>query len=146
MEEQLNELNGMNRTELLTLWQERFSERCLMRSAELLRRRIAWRMQEEKIGGLKPETKRHLHELSVAFAKDMTHKPKAKSKFNSGTTLTRLWKGKTYTVKVLQEGFLYRGEIYQGLSKIAREITGTRWSGPLFFGVKKPTAQKRAKA
>ncbi len=146
METVLNELNNMERVELVALWEERFGERCVMRSAELLRRRLAWRLQAERYGGLKPEVKRQLRDVRIAFAKDEQHRPKAKTKVNSGTTLARNWKGKTHTVKVLKDGYLYRGEKYKGLSKIAREITGTRWSGPVFFGLKKPTIKMRAEA
>jgi hypothetical protein len=52
--------------------------------------------------------------------------------------LLRMWRGEMHEVIATGNGYLYRGQIYSSLSKIAREITGTRWSGPLFFGVRKP--------
>ena len=144
MEMLLNELEGMSCQELQALWEERFGERCVMRSAELLRRRLAWRLQEERHGGVKPEVKRRLREVNIAFSMDKQYRPKAKTKVYSGSTLTRNWKGQTHTVKVMKDGYIYKGEKYKGLSKIAREITGTRWSGPVFFGLKKSTIKKRA--
>lgn len=53
----------------------------------------------------------------------------------SGTTLTRDWKGRRHTVRVNEDGYAWNGETYRSLSKIAHLITGTRWSGPRFFGV-----------
>lgn len=138
MEELLMKLESMKRAELQALWLERFGEKCTLRSVELLRRQITWRLQEEQYCGLKPETKRQLRDLAQAFDKDAQYRPKAKPKMNSGTILTRNWKGKIHTVTVKKEGYIYKGEHYKGLSKIAREITGTRWSGPVFFGLKKP--------
>jgi hypothetical protein len=54
----------------------------------------------------------------------------------SGTRLIRSWQGKTHTVTVEESGYQYEGRRYRSLSEIARQITGTQWSGPLFFGLK----------
>lgn len=51
--------------------------------------------------------------------------------------MIREWKGVVHEVEILEEGFIWRGHRYTNLSRIARDITGTRWSGPLFFGLKK---------
>ncbi|QNN68766.1 DUF2924 domain-containing protein [Thermomonas carbonis] len=61
-----------------------------------------------------------------------------------GTRLLRAWQGKTYTVTVADPGFVYEGKTYGSLSVIAREITGTPWSGPVFFGLKKVASAKAA--
>ena len=55
----------------------------------------------------------------------------------SGAVLVREWRGISHQVRVLEEGFSLRGKRYRSLSQVACEITGTRWSGPLFFGLKR---------
>jgi hypothetical protein len=54
-----------------------------------------------------------------------------------GTKLVREWHGQVHTVDVLEDGFIYQGERYRSLTRIARRITGTPWSGPLFFGIRR---------
>ena len=100
-------------------------------------REIAYKMQERAHGGLAPTIKRRLRTLAAeveangasAFAPALLLKP--------GTRLLREWGGKTHTVIVLDDGFEYDGERYQSLTQIARQITGTHWSGPRFFGMTK---------
>ena len=138
MDDLLDQLYGMNRQELKQFWIERFgSDVPNPRATDLLRRRIAWNLQEEQIGGLSMEMRRRLRELANAFERDAEHKPESRPIMQTGTVLTREWKGRIHTVQVKTEGYQYQGRFYKGLSKIAREITGTRWSGPLFFGLRK---------
>ncbi len=100
---------------------------------------LAYKLQEQAYGGLKPEVKRRLRELAAGFNRNPR---KAGGKFTDsirikpGTRLIRQWEGKTHQVTVGEAGFEYNGECYKSLSVIARLITGTRWSGPLFFGLK----------
>lgn len=142
MDEPLEQLEGMSRTGLKAFWVERFGgEAPISRATDLLRRRIAWRLQEELFGGLGTETKRRLRELEKAYERDANHKPSSTPKLQTGTVLTREWKGRVHTVQVNPDGYVYNGQHYRGLSKIAREITGTRWSGPLFFGLRKPATK-----
>jgi hypothetical protein len=144
MDEEFEQLTGMNRQELKAFWTEQFGgEAPHARAADLLRRRIAWQLQEEQFGGLSTETKRRLRELANSFERDSDHKPTARPTMQDGTVLTREWKGRMHTVQIKPDGFLYNGKHYKGLSKIAREITGTRWSGPLFFGLRKPATKSR---
>lgn len=145
MDELLEQLKAMNRQELKALWSEQFGgEAPNSRATDLLRRRIAWRLQEEQFGGLSTETKRRLRELVTAYERNKEHKPSARPRIQSGILLTREWKGRIHTVQVKVDGYVYNGQHYKGLSKIAREITGTRWSGPLFFGLRKPASKVRA--
>ena len=138
MDEVLRQLEAMDSNALKNLWKDKYREEPpSTRATDQLRRRIAWRLQEEQFGGLDTETKRKLRDLAQAFERDERHKPSAQSKVHTGTVLTREWKGRTHTVQVTADGFIYNGKRYKGLSKIAREITGTRWSGPLFFGLRK---------
>jgi hypothetical protein len=65
-------------------------------------------------------------------------------RFRPGTAIVKEWRGKTYNVTVLADGFEYEGKSHRSLSEIAREITGTRWNGPAFFGIRKPKAAEGA--
>lgn len=139
MDQLLKQLENMERGELQAFWVQRFGgDKPSTRGVDLLRRQVAWRLQEERQGGLTTATKRRLRELARTYSKDSKHKPTAQPTLQSGTILTRNWKGRIHTVQITNEGFLYDGRQYKGLSKIACEITGTRWSGPLFFGLRKP--------
>ncbi len=111
---------------------------------DLLRWQIAWRLQEKSYGGLKGRTRRRLKELAKAFENDAGHVPSGMPQLKTGTTLTREWQGMKHTVHVLGKGFSYRGKAYPTLSSVARSITGTRWSGPVFFGLKKAPTRTRA--
>lgn len=105
-------------------------------SRDLLLRGIAYRIQEKALGGLKPATKRRLLKLAEQRqAGDRPQGPTAQ-RVNPGTRMLREWQGETHSVVVTEEGFDYRGRTYRSLSKIAREITGARWSGPRFFGLR----------
>jgi hypothetical protein len=96
---------------------------------------IAHRMQEQASGGLEPATRRFLEKTSEDNAsrrqtvRIISTKP--------GTRLLREWHGVTYEVIILEDGVQCNGICYRSLSEVARAITGTRWSGPLFFGLKK---------
>ena len=139
MDELLEQLETMDWKELRALWEERCGadEPCIQGKI-FLRRQLAARVQEERYGGLTPATKRRLRDLARSYSNDAKHTPETPRTLLPGSTLTRNWKGKVYTVEVCDEGFMYKGNYYKGLSKIARVITGTRWSGPLFFGLRKP--------
>jgi hypothetical protein len=95
---------------------------------------VAYRLQEKALGGLTGAVKRKLKLLAQqaqpggALEAFISLKP--------GTKLVRSWHGKTFTITVLQDGFEYDGKRYGSLSQIACLITGTRWSGPRFFGLK----------
>ncbi|MGV8078770.1 MAG: DUF2924 domain-containing protein [Syntrophales bacterium] len=96
---------------------------------------IAYRMQEHALGGVKPAT-RHFLEKAV---EENSAKKEICTPLNirSGTRLLREWHGMTYEVIIMDNGVQCNGKFYGSLSEVARAITGTRWSGPLFFGLKK---------
>lgn len=102
---------------------------------DLLIRAVAYRLQERALGGLKPVTKRRLKRLSEELRTKGEVSTTAGPAVKPGTRLIREWHGTTYEVWVLEEGYLWRGERHRSLSEIARTITGTRWSGPAFFGL-----------
>ena len=98
---------------------------------------IAYRMQENALGGaLKSSVRRHLMRVA-SNAADGRHAPGYPSLGpKPGTVLVRDWGGVTHQVKVLEDGIIFRSKRYKSLSEVARVITGSRWSGPLFFGLK----------
>jgi hypothetical protein len=104
---------------------------------------IAYRMQENALGALKPAARRHLLRIARNAA-DARHAPSYPSfSPKPGTVLVRDWGGVTHQVKVLEDGLLFRGKRYKSLSEAARLITGSRWSGPLFFGLKSAAKEQR---
>jgi hypothetical protein len=105
-------------------------------SRELLLRAVAYRMQEIAFGGLRPERQRQLRQIAQQFNQTGEIKQRARLELKSGTRLVREWRDRTYEVLVLDEGFSWQGTHYRSLSAVAKKITGTPWSGPLFFGLK----------
>jgi hypothetical protein len=96
---------------------------------------IAHRMQEQILGGLKPATRRFLEKAAENNVSRQQIVPVISIK--PGTRLLREWHGVTYEVIIMENGVQCNGNHYPSLSKAARAITGSRWSGPLFFGLKK---------
>jgi Protein of unknown function (DUF2924) len=122
--------------ELKRLWRELFDGEPPGFSRNYLISRLAYRIQELAYGGLKPATRAKLDVLADAL------EPKAARKrvINGpvvGTQLIREWRGVEQRVRVLADGFEWEGRRYKSLSAVARAITGTRWNGLTFFGVKR---------
>jgi len=112
-------------------------------SRELLIRAVAYRMQEVALGGLRPEPQRQLRQIAQELKQTGEAGKRFRPQLRSGTRLLREWQGRTYEVVVLDDGFSWRGMQYRSLSAIARKITGTAWSGPLFFGLKQKRSASR---
>jgi hypothetical protein len=102
----------------------------------LMIRSIAYRLQEKTFGCLKKSAERLLDRISEAPAEDAL-KHLSKTRASAGTVLIRQWRGVRHRVTVLDHEVVYRGQRYKSLSEVARLITGTRWSGPLFFGLRR---------
>jgi hypothetical protein len=132
-------LPTLDRAQLLTIWAENFSKDPppTLRK-ELMVALLAYRMQEREFGGLSHTARRRLREIALTLKGDGPSQEKSDSAPQTGARLIRLWRGETHEVIAIGSGYEYRGQTYSSLSRIAREITGTRWSGPLFFGVRKP--------
>ena len=105
-------------------------------SRALLVRAVAYRMQEAALGGLRPQRQRQLRHVAQQLNQTAEIRRRARLELKSGTRLVREWRGRTYEVLVLDDGFSWQGTSYRSLSALARKITGTAWSGPLFFGLK----------
>lgn len=130
-------LHGLKLNELRELWREQLGGKAPpIRSPDFIRRLLAWRLQERRFGGLDQHTAKKLGDLGRAYAKNASHLPSPNLK--PGTVLGRRWKGIRHDVTVTREGFLYDGDNFASLSEVARHITGTRWNGPRFFGLRRP--------
>jgi hypothetical protein len=97
---------------------------------------FAWKIQAKAFGGLDAETVAELRRVRKALAegKSPVAQPRA-STLQAGTVLVREWRGTIRRVLVLDNGFEHEGKRYGSLSEVARAISGTRWSGPRFFGL-----------
>jgi hypothetical protein len=98
---------------------------------------LAYRLQENALGGLKPATRRLLQRLAGDARAGRPIAVEPEHRVKAGAVLIREWHGAKHQVTVLKDGFMFMGKRFQSLSKIAFEITGTHWSGPLFFGLRK---------
>ncbi|MGE0652275.1 MAG: DUF2924 domain-containing protein [Alphaproteobacteria bacterium] len=106
-------------------------------SSPPLRRIVAYRLQEISAGGPNRALKQRLKRLAEDLRKGRSvSSPQPAIRIKPGTRLLRDWQGHTHSVTVTEGGFQYRDRTYRSLSVIAREITGTRWSGPAFFGLR----------
>ena len=103
---------------------------------DLLRRSIAQRIQEKAYGGLSAGTRRLLDQMVKSAAAKPNGRLELPRRIKPGSELVRTWNRKTYRVAVLQTGFAYDGKTFNTLSEIATKITGTKWNGPRFFGLR----------
>ena len=144
LEVQLDSLPNLNRTKLRELWRDSYGSDPPEKISDLLlRQAIAHRLQVKHLGGLNFSTRRTLKRvLEEAHAPRPTRCSKSQSVTN-GTVLVREWHGATHQVTTTEKGVRYRGKLFRSLSEVAREITGTRWSGPLFFGLRTSSGESK---
>ena len=102
--------------------------------------------QEQAYGGLNPEAQRELNQLIKLHANKSGNRTEPPRRIKPGAIVLREWKGQTHRVTVLSKGFYYNEQTYLSLSEVARAITGTRWNGPRFFGLRKPELPKETSA
>lgn len=100
-----------------------------------MNRALAYRLQERALGALKPSTLRVLDRVADRRS-SLEPARVAKRRVSAGTVLIREWRGITHRVTVLDNDVVYRGRRYRSLSEVASLITGTHWSGPMFFGLR----------
>jgi hypothetical protein len=129
-------LSDLSLSELREIWHERIGTTPPRASAELTRRWLAWELQAQARGGLDVVTRRRLRQLGKSLRADPYANPVDYPGPAPGRVLMREWNGVTHRVLVLDEGFSWNSERYSSLSEIALRITGTRWSGPRFFGLR----------
>jgi len=134
--ELIAKLQTRSLTELRAEWRRLYRVHPPKRlSHDLLELSVAWKLQEKLFGGHSASLNRQIAELArtietksdLAKTRAVTIKP--------GARLLRSWGGETHEVVVVEDGFLWKGRTWRSLSAIAREMTGTRWSGPRFFGL-----------
>ena len=126
--------------ELKAMWGDLFGSKLPPYNRSFLVNRLAYRIQELAFGGLNESVEKRLETMSrdPAYADPAKTRGRVINRPIAGTRLIREWQGVEHHVTVLDDGFEYQGCKYKSLSVIARTITGTRWSGPVFFGLKKP--------
>jgi hypothetical protein len=133
----LDSLPNMSKDALFALWRQLFKTAAPERLRRyLLVRVLAYRIQEQAFGGLGQSAQKRLRQIARAVEKDPATEISAVPPFKAGTRLLRQWRDQTHIVTITGSGYEYQGSRYRSLSEIARLITGTRWSGPAFFGLK----------
>jgi hypothetical protein len=145
LDDRLAALPQMDRKALRALWAKLFGKPpnpALRR--EILIPIIAYRMQEVAFGGLKGSVERQLRSLAQDGLEGRKRLEGLTLPHKAGTRYVREWQGKLHEVAVLPQGYEYNNRTYRSLSEIARTITGTRWSGPAFFGLKRRDAERAA--
>jgi hypothetical protein len=136
LEAEIARLNDLGLAELRRVWKERLGTPPAIASTDLTRRWLSWELQAQASGGFDATTRRRLRRLCKAFRADPPSITLPDSGLSPGSMLAREWNGVTHRVVVLEEGFTWNGKKYASLSDIAFRITGTRWSGPRFFGLR----------
>jgi hypothetical protein len=133
------DLKSTPTADLKSQWRELFGKEPPPYNRNYLQSRLAYRIQELSLGGLKPQTIARLEALGEALDGGKLEKRKipAASRLITGTQLIREYQGVPHTVIVRDTDFVYEGRPYKSLSAIARAITGTRWNGLMFFGLKR---------
>ncbi|MDD3150657.1 MAG: DUF2924 domain-containing protein [Candidatus Gastranaerophilales bacterium] len=142
----INELQDLSREELIKKWQKLFKNKPPKSARkEFLIKNLTWQIQVKKYGGYSAQTIKHLEKLANKISKSKSIgdidikavKIFSKLEIKAGTKLIREYQGKKHEVTALEKGFEYQNNKYKSLSAIANEITGTRWNGKVFFGLKK---------
>lgn len=103
----------------------------------MLAKSLEYKTREQEKGGLEPELQERLKKLISAYKRNPRFFDDNVQRLKSGTRLVKIWKEKRHSVLVLANGFEYDGRVYSSLSEIAATITGSRWNGWVFFGIKK---------
>jgi DUF2924 family protein len=142
VEAEIARLRGLDVKALRARWRTSFRRDAPPHLARhLLLAMIAYRLQAEAMRDLDAETVRFLKKVNLAPSKQaavpLTKAFEQRTRgLSSGTVLTREWGGQHHRVTVLDGGFVWAGRTYNSLSEIAKAITGTKWNGPRFFGLR----------
>ena len=149
VEREIAALDSLDHADLQQRWRELYKvEPPFKIRSGFLRRAIAYRLQELVYGGLKPQTRRALRQIAEDLHANRARKlgdglsfrsarpPPRAPVLSPGTRLLREWNGRMESVEVTREGFVWRDDQYRTLSAVAVAITGTKWSGPKFFGLR----------
>ena len=129
-------------SELRDIWLERLGhEPPPLRSREIFRRMLAYRLQAAVFGDLSAAARRKLVAIEARRTSPPKKRASPRTRLGAGAILIREWQGVRHEVQVVGDGYVHQGTTYRSLSEAARAITGSRWNGPLFFGLRdKPKA------
>jgi Protein of unknown function (DUF2924) len=148
LDNEIARLRGLDIGELRARWHTLFRRRAPPHlPRHLLFRILAYRLQADRLGELDTDSRRLLDRIGSGpveridrLAADLN---RSRTELRPGTLLTREWDGHLQRVMVLADGFAWNGKTYPSLSKVAFAMTGTRWSGPRFFGLDQPRSERR---
>ncbi len=137
LDHKIADLQKWDRVELIEEWQKLWKYKIPKSiSRKILILSIGHKYREQVDGGLSKACQKELDRLVKLYRKNPNMSFKKSPRIKSGTRLIRVWEQETHEVLVVAGGYIYKEKTYKSLSMIARQITGTRWSGPLFFGLK----------
>lgn len=139
LEAELTALDDMDGPEKRERWEKLLGSPCPRLRPKLLRLALAWELQAKVHGGIPRRLTQRLDQLAGDKSRTFATRP--------GMRLVREWQGVLHQVDVAEDGsVLWNGESWKSLSEVARAITGTRWSGPAFFGLRKAVRPQGEKA
>jgi hypothetical protein len=149
LDNEIARLRGLDVGELRARWHTVFRRAAPPHlPRHLLFRILAYRLQADRLGDLHADTRRVLDRIgsgsSEVIGRLVADLNRSKSELRPGTLLTREWDGHLQQVMVLADGFSWNGKTYRNLSKVAFAMTGSRWNGPRFFGLRdRPSSEAR---
>ncbi len=148
LDNEIARLRGLDVGELRARWHTVFRRRAPPHlPRHLLFRILAYRLQADRLGELDSDSRRLLDRIGSGSAERIDRLvadlKRSRTELRPGTLLTREWDGHLQQVMVLAGGFTWNGKTYRSLSKVAFAMTGTRWSGPRFFGLDQPPSERR---
>lgn len=144
---ELAELEDLGSAALRVRWEQIYGRPPSSRiSKDFMILALGWVVQSKIQGGLSRQSREHLAKLTSDFkaGRDLALGSGARGCLAPGVTLVREWYGATHQVLVLDKGFSWQGKTWRSLSQIAREVTGARWNGPAFFGLRTKTSGVRS--
>ena len=147
MKAEIEALRGLNTLALVERYTELWGKPPRIKHGEYVRKRIAWKLMENRYGGLSEVARLRLEELIAEIKIDLGQERSVSGKIMTaavkkradgltpGTTIRRVWRDKAVEVRVVDDGFEYEGTFYKSLTAVAKAVTGTHWNGRLFFGL-----------
>jgi hypothetical protein len=143
LEQQLAQLPGMSPAQLRAKWRDCWRKPAPDIGPDLLRRGIAWKLQSRVHGDIPSHIKRELERAADRLRRGEQLISSGRPSLKPGTRFVRHWQGRVHHVLVLDDGYEYEGRRFSSLTQVATAISGTHWSGPNFFGLKKRKSLSR---
>ena len=146
IDRQIEQLDRLSPAQLRSRWRDVYCAPAPDMSPRLLARGIAYRQQERLHGGLPRAAEKQIGAITKRLERTGSVTDPHAVTLKPGTRLVRSWNGKVHSVLVCETGYEFDGRHYASLTQVARDITGAHWSGPRFFGLKKPVTDRRLTA